>query len=267
MELMEIRPSEISSILKEQIKRARAKVDEISVKVPKLRVVVSSKVAGLTVVRGDEAIGESLWCTDIALDAGDHAIKATAPGYAAYTTTATAKDSAVVTVTIPALSPDTAKAPAPATTAAVAAPTASASVAPASSASPSSPIASTDPLVARHTSGGVPALTWVLGGAGVVGLGAGAVFALMATNKYNQSTNAGNECSSVTGLCAPGAPGLKMQSDAIAFRNVAIGAFIAGGVLLGAGVVVLAIGGSSKDPNPSASVVVMPGGLGVVGRF
>ena len=119
-----------------------------------------------------------------------------------------------------------------------------------------------------HSGGGVPPLTWVLGGVGLAGLGTGAVFGLLASSKYNDSTKAGNGCDSTTQLCYVGSAGAKMQDDSANFRTIAIVSFIAGGALLAGGIVVAFIGGGGgKESAPTTSLLVTPGGLSVFGSF
>jgi len=112
-------------------------------------------------------------------------------------------------------------------------------------------------------SGGPGPWPYVLGGAGLVGIGVGAVFALMAKSSNNDSM----------AECRPDNPnicnseGVAMRDDALAQGNVASVAFIAGSaVLAGAGIWLL-VGsqgeGKSAAGSLKAGVATNSGGASV----
>jgi hypothetical protein len=97
---------------------------------------------------------------------------------------------------------------------------------------------------------------WVLGGAGVVGLGVGTIFGVVAINDNSAAhCNAANQC-----LAGP----LGSARGAAAASDVG---FIAGGVLLAGGAALVLFGpsGGSEKPAPTAAItpVVGPAGGGL----
>jgi hypothetical protein len=101
---------------------------------------------------------------------------------------------------------------------------------------------------------------WVALGAGGVGLAVGTVTAILAMNKRAEIED--------TPGCTPDACPVSEQDevDALnAFRTTSTVAFVTGGVLAGAGLVLVL---TSRSPQgPSASAFIGPGSVGVRGRF
>jgi hypothetical protein len=111
-------------------------------------------------------------------------------------------------------------------------------------------------------SGGVPALTWVFGGAGVASLAASGVFALIGNSDWS-AAHANGHCAG-SNICD--AADIANAKNATTFGTLTGIAFVAGIVLVAGGVTVLAIGGGSESA-PKTSLLVTPGGLSVVGSF
>jgi hypothetical protein len=109
-------------------------------------------------------------------------------------------------------------------------------------------------------------LALVAGGAGVLGLAVGTIFGLSASSKWSQAKS---DCGSG---CGPNDPAQQEKSDAQSAGNVATVAFIAGGVLVAAGVV-LWLTSPKEAVRQGAGIAVAPNvdpqgaGLRVIGRF
>lgn len=108
--------------------------------------------------------------------------------------------------------------------------------------------------------------SYILGGAGIVGLGVGVVTGIIASSKHNDANCNGDVC--------PNADATDKENSARAIANVSTVGFIAGGVLLAGGVVLYLFSSSSpKTTGSTASVSLVPsvspqGGFGsIVGRF
>ncbi len=102
-------------------------------------------------------------------------------------------------------------------------------------------------------------------GLGVVGLGAGAVLGGLALSKNDESKASGCTAANVCGE-----PGKSLRLDAITFGNASTAAFIAGGVLAGVGVILVATSGKSKESSgnaPRASLYVGPSSVNVRGSW
>jgi hypothetical protein len=109
----------------------------------------------------------------------------------------------------------------------------------------------------------------VAGGAGVVGIGVGAVFGLMASSAWNGAKSA---CGGDTSRCADVGTATSDRSNTVTDGTISTVAFVAGAALV-AGGAVLYFTGRPSEPPPTASVAVAPvaapgqGGLALVGRF
>jgi hypothetical protein len=280
------------TLLKEQVKRAKIKVAQIAPTVPKLRLAVADKAPGLTIFRGEEAIGESLWATDIPLDPGDYSLAANAPGYQQFSIKVTLKVGEVTTVTIPSLTCEQplrngscppcgefeawsaatkkcectegyARTGGQCVSTCTSSQTynvnAKACVANAASAGATTTPSST-PTTASSAHG-IPVLTWVLGGAGVASLATAGMSILVGNGQWQDAQKnhcvAGNHCDST---------GISEEKTAMTLAGLSAVTFVAGLVLVAGGVTVFAIGNKSESA-PKASVLVTPGGLRVVGSF
>jgi hypothetical protein len=113
--------------------------------------------------------------------------------------------------------------------------------------------------------GGIPTLTWVVGGVGVASLAASGVFLGLSASKFSDAKN--NGCDGATKTCLAGKPGIAMYNDAATFANVSTVTFIAGGVLVLAGVGIWLFGSGSHDSAPKTALMITPGGLSLSGSF
>jgi hypothetical protein len=108
---------------------------------------------------------------------------------------------------------------------------------------------------------------YIVGGAGVVGLGLGVVFGLRAKSKWD---SAQSDCK--IDACGAGSDARKEKDDAATAGTVSTIAFVVGGAALATGVVliVLAPSSSTTSATPSSgSLRVVPGlgGISAVGTF
>lgn len=193
----------------------------------------SSAVAGLRVYRDGVLIEEPFYGDAVPVDPGAYVIEAKAPGRLPWSRRVAIQNASAV-VTVPPLDVDPKAAP-------VTAP----------------PTADTT----SHGMGTQKTLALVLGGAGVVGLGVGAVFGIISSSKHG---TAEDHCSSEGGQYLCDAEGVDAANSARSAGNVSTIAFIAGGVLLGAGAALWFTAPSATD---SVRVGVAPNGVRVRGTF
>ncbi len=211
-----------------------------------MTITVSSDAASTTglVVRRDGAeVPSSSLGKSGAVDCGEHTIEATAPGMQPFVQKVNAQDGATLSVSIPALL-------------AQAQPT------------PEANAAASAPSTQEGTSP-VRIAGYVALGVSVVVMGIGAYFGAKALSKNDDSNNTG--CSSVTDKCTTQAS-IDERNDARSAGNVSTALFVTGGILLAAGIVMVAIGKPSEpDTKPKASLRVAPvaGGaaFALTGRF
>jgi tetratricopeptide (TPR) repeat protein len=152
----------------------------------------------------------------IPVDPGEHTVEAKAPGKRPWSSKVqVGADAAKVQVEIPALDPADAGAPS----------------------TPENGVAARietgTPAADEPSSGSAPrTVGFVAGGAGLVGLGLGGFFGLRASSKWS---DARDNCGSGTYDCSQEA--LNLASSARSQANISTVAFVAGGALLAAGVV------------------------------
>jgi hypothetical protein len=232
---------------KEQTARKRA--DELEPKLSRLSVEVEDgKLPGLSVQRGQIAIGSGQWGVPVPIDPGAYELKASAPGYQEWSKTVEVKPGAAVTERIPMLEP----LPAQATPASPAAVTA-ATDAPAPKPRPQATSST------QRTAGIVVAAT------GVVALGVSGVLALMANSANGTSKDSGN--------CLPNDTcserGLDERDRALKLADAATVVSIAGAVLTAGGVVIWFTAPKSHPEAPAASaqLSVGPASLVLRGQF
>lgn len=197
---------------------ARGRADQLEPDLARLVVVVPSeaRLPGLVVERDGTALDAAEWGTPIPTDGGEHTIRALAAGKKIWTTQVTiAGPRAQATVTVPTLEAG------------------EGAVAP--GARPAAPPPGEPP---RHASdrtsdaGGTQRLVGlVLGGAGVVAIGAGAFFGLKASSTYDEALTHCNP----SHVCQQ--RGIDLGDDATTHATVSTISFVAGGVLLAGGAV------------------------------
>jgi hypothetical protein len=237
---------------------ALARAAKLESRLPRVQVDVpdASRVSGLEVRRDGLVVGSAQWGTPVPADPGEHEIVATAPGKLPFAKKLKTEPGKTAKLEIPVLEVD----PSPSSTPVAGAAAAPATTAPAAPEPTSSGAPPTSDSGADK--GGPNPLIYALAGVGVVGIGVGTVFGLMASSK-NEDSKA--ECQKEDpNRCSQA--GVDMRDEAIANGNVATVGFIVGGAALaGAGIWLLVdSGGSEKSPTAlAAGVRTTPGGAGV----
>jgi hypothetical protein len=252
-------------------KAATKRADKLQARLPRLVVNVpeASKTPGLEIRRNGMLVGSAQWGTPVAVDPGEIELTATAPGKQTLRQTLRVEEGKTATYSLPALAQGEGGAVTPVAPPTPAAAAPAAALTPA--AAPASPISAPAHDSAAPKGHGNTALVLGLAGVGVVGLGLGTVFAVMAKGKANDSkpycnATSPNKCSDT---------GIGLRNQAIEKGNVATVASIAGGAaLVGAGIVWL-LSGSSEDKHAeggaglraSADVGVEHGAFYLQGSF
>jgi hypothetical protein len=109
----------------------------------------------------------------------------------------------------------------------------------------------------------------VTAGVGLVGVGLGAAFGVMAKSNLDDS-NANNHCDAQN-TCDP--QGLQLRSDAQTSALISTISFVAGGVLVAGGVTMFLVAPRAKSEKPAASATFVPAvsptfaGLAARGQF
>ena len=253
---------------------ARTRAAALEPKLSRLAIVVpeASRVAGLDVKRDGESVGAAQWGTPLPVDPGVHEVLASAPGKRAYKAQLEiAGDASTAKVLIPALEDESASAGAVAGVSASggggAGGGASTGGSGGASAGSGAGASSGAGDGGESRGGSSSTLGWVLVGAGGVAVAGGAVFWILRGSKVSTLES---QCGADNHSCPPTA------TDDIAngktYSALGIGLFALGAVSAAAGAGVLIFGGASrksdaKPTGPSARVLVLPGGVGVAGRF
>lgn len=186
---------------------AKKRAAEIEPNLAKLSIrVADPDLAGLVVKRGDLAVGKAQWNTAMPVDPGHVAVVASAPGRKTWHGTVAVEARSSSRIDVPKLELEPA-APAPASR-------------------------STGGAEAGPSSFGTQrTLAIAAGAAGVVGLGIGSAFGLVSMSKGSDADarcDADNFCDNA---------GLELRRDAIDAGDLSTIGFVAGGVLVAAGVV------------------------------
>ena len=201
--------------------KAKARMDALAPTLSKLSIVVpaTAQAPGLVVKRDGVAVGASEYGVPIPVDPGKHTIEASADQKKPWTTTVDVDAKhASASVTVPAL--ETADAP---VVAAVPTTTDKPTTAPTNE--PEKPAGDSKRGDTQRYIG------LGLGGAGIVGIGVGVVFGLVATSK---KSSAEDNCNADLSVCKQA--GVDAMSSARGAATVSTIGFIAGGALLVGGV-------------------------------
>jgi serine/threonine-protein kinase len=217
---------------------ARDRADALAPRLAKLTVVVeaSARVAGLEVRRDGEPMPAGAWGTEVPVDPGRHAVVASAPGHdpASYSVAVAASAHAIVRI----------------------GPLRSAPVSP----GPESRSRATTAARDAPSSGGLRSLAVVAGGAGLLGVGAGAVLGVMALGKSRDV-----DAACPNGVCPDEPTRATARDDNDAARHAANAstiAFALGGACLAAGValyfVAPPVSSNARTATASASARARP---------
>ena len=217
------------ALAKEHADALLPRLSKLSIEVP-----VQTQVTGLTITRDGQPIRQAQWGTALPIDSGKHQLAATAPGKKPWQVEIEInKPGQTETMKVPVL--------------------AEAKAEPGVLAPAAPPVA--DPAVeARRAK--LRSAAYIAGGLGIVGVGFGTYFGLSALSK-NSASNA--DCSGA----ACNDDGFSKRNEARNAGTVSTIAFIAGGVALGAGVVLFLSSSPNKESNGSALHVTAsaaPGG-------
>ena len=218
--------------------QGRTRAARLEPRLSRLTVSVTERPPGLQVFRGNSAVPEALWNVAVPVDPGEHRITARAPGYVESSQLVLVQgDAANAAVTVPPLMRD-ASAPVP--------PAATPAVAPAPGAEPTADAGTSSSGSTQRTVG------LVVGGAGIVAMGVGAVFGLNAMSKNNDAEKIcpGNQCNSQEGV--------DLTEDAKSAATVANILVIGGAAVAATGVVLYFTAPSGNE----RSVGVVPDGRG-----
>lgn len=214
---------------REVLARDRAKA--LEGQLGKLSLSVTGARPGLVVKRDGIEVDPAAFGVAVPVDAGEHRVEASAPGYATWAQRVVTKDRGVHSVAIPELERDDATA------------------APPSGAGGGDPSPSDgDAGSAQRTWG------WVGVGVGAAGLAAGGVFALLAKSKWDEAQS--DYCRSDR-ECTP--RGVELVDEARGLGNIATVASVAGVAVLGTGIVLVLT--SPSRPPAAAESARSPRGL------
>lgn len=174
------------------------------------------EIEGLRIQQAGLDVSRPLWGTPVPVDPGKIMVTAEAPGYEKFELEVKVKQGpAAIEVKIPPL---------------VALPEeempAESAPESATSANPTEPVEASDPGAGRRTAG------IVLGSAGVVGLGVGGIFGLVAMNHEKKARDVCTD-----NLCDPSSDGVDRTNKAQTAALVSTIGFVAGGALLAGGLV------------------------------
>lgn len=231
---------------------ATKRAEKLQPRLPRLVINVpeASKTPGLEIRRNGMLVGSAQWGAPVAVDPGEIELTASAPGKQTLRQTLRVEEGKTASYSLPQLAHGEAVAVPPAVTPPAPTPTgttAPAAAAPVSTA-PSAPPASPASEKGGAKTGNGP---WIitLGGVGVLGLGLGTAYGLMAKSKYDESKK---DCD-LDDVNSCGPAGVELRSNGRSKGDIATVSFIVGGAALaGAGVVWLL--SSGPDDKHSASL-------------
>lgn len=209
---------------------ARERAQAVEGQLGKLSLSVASPTPGLVVKRDGIEVDPAAFGVAVPVDAGEHRVEASAPGYTTWAQRVITKDRGVHSVAIPELTKSDGDTP------------------PAAGAGGSSPEPEGEGGSAQRTWG------WVGVGVGAAGLAAGGVLALLAKSKWDEAQ--ADYCRSER-ECTP--RGVELVDEARGLGNVATVASVAGVAVLGTGLVLVLT--APSRPAAAAESARAPRGL------
>jgi len=225
---------------------ARTHAQQLEPQLDRLTISIAPTVprAGLQVLRDGVPVAQEELDLPVPVDPGDHAVVVSAPGHPERTFSAhVGPENRTATIRIDALEESAPPVVVPPPTNPVVEPL-----------PPSNPPSVAYPVTPPPSSA-TSTRRWIgigVGAAGVVGLGVGSVFGLLAKSKLDQS-NAG-PCDASTDRCMP--PGFPLRKDAEHLATASDIGFAVGGVLLAAGIVLYVT--APRPPSPTTGLVLSP---------
>lgn len=226
----------------DRIKVARARAQQLDARVPRIEIVVPTEnaVPGLAVeLDGQKAV----LGTRLPVDPGAHLVAAAAPGHEPWKDTVTIAEAAVLTVTVPPLRAATERQTKKTGTTGGAPP----------GAAPPSPPNEHRPARASRTR---RTAALIVGGAGVVALGVGAVFGLKASSDWDAAQP---HCDAML-RCDP--EGISLHDDADTAATLADVSFGVGAAAVAVGAVLWLTTPSERSTARAAALSVVPVGGG-----
>lgn len=228
----------------------------------RIRVTGADKPAGLKVVLDGNSINPNLVGVSLPVDPGEHEVAATANGYASRVVKVSVKEGQKETIEVPL----EAGAPPPAVMGPTEPPqdTPAAAGEPGPADAPAGP-AGKDTGPAEH-GGGVPTTAYVAFGVGALGLAAGTLFGLSSSGSRSDADARLAECAAPCLKTDPAArESQRLYDDAGSAQTLSIVGFGLGAAGIGAGVVLLLLGGDDESARGAA---VRPyAGLGTIGAY
>jgi hypothetical protein len=214
---------------------ARQRFSIIDARVPKLTVSLAPSAPPSTrATRDGVELGAGSIGSPLPVDPGAHAVVASAPGYADRSYQVTLGEGEAKTVLVEpglrAATPGSGEAVAP---------------------------------LPPHAGNTRKTVGFVAAGAGASGVAVGTIFGVLAWTKYDASNS--GDCTAKTAVCSTQA-GVSERATAYRDGNVSTIAFVAGGAVLAAGIV-LWLTAPSAEAGPAAGVSLGPGGLSFRGVF
>jgi serine/threonine-protein kinase len=210
-----------------------------------LQVPPPARLAGLEVRLDGEAIGPSSWTVALPVDPGEHAVAATAPGHDPWQKTfSVAGDGVTETIEVPVLASRPLPPPLPP-------PAASAPPLPLPPTwAPRAAVPSSPPADKSSRGSGQRIASYVVGAAGIVGLGLGIGFGVHARNLYSASLDA---CGGEDPKSCPNEPlgngiGHDQRSTAGTYADASTAAFVIGGLAVAGGITLFFTAPKSRPP-------------------
>jgi Tfp pilus assembly protein PilF len=192
---------------------AKTRFTALDKRVPRLTVTFTAKVEGARVRRDDAELGPGSLGSALPVEPGEHVVTVSAPGHEDKVFKVTLAEAAQQTLAV--------------------------DVGPEGAATPA------NGEKAPPTTGGgssTKTIGYIVGGAGIVALGIGTIFALVAINKNSKS----KESCGDDNFCDQ--PGFDARTEARSAGNIATVGFVVGGAALAAGAVLVLISPSVKKP-------------------
>jgi hypothetical protein len=231
----------------EREKLAREHLAAIEPRLSRLTVSVAAAAVdtpGLEVKLDGVVLNKPAWGVATPVDAGSHVASASAPGKRSWTETVTiAAERDARRVEVPVLPDEMQVAPPPPP--------------PPRSDAVASPAVTPPPEQPGGGGGTQRTIGLIVGGAGVVGIGVGAVFAVVASGKWNDATT---KCPDHT---CKNADDASLGTSAGTMADVATAAFVIGGVALAAGAALFFTAPSGARANLRVAPLVARDGAGI----
>ncbi len=233
----------------EREKAALAEIEKIEPSLSRISLLVpaEARTESLSIKLDGVDFPEAAWGTKVPIDPGEHSVVVSAPGRKNYeTTVAVGASASDKSVTIPRLEllPEGAAPLAPPT--------------PSASQQPSADTVTPPPSSVQKTLG------YVVGGVGLVGIGLGSAFGVMAISKRSDSDKL---CSTATCSGPTGQEAVSLNEDAQSFATISNIGFGVGIVGLVAGTVLVLTAPKQNNVKVGFSVDPRGGGMSVAGAF